>query len=146
MVSECNVRRYAGYFRGWCQAFGEHQSQLDEESGILWLFGETQVGLILSERWRRIAYRALLARKQPPPLVIGAGVLQAGNLRYAASSSVDRAGLESLRQLLADGRPVHLYLTYHFIYPRGTRIVTFSRKGPLPLVYKPITPLVARLI
>lgn len=146
MADEFTVQRYAGYFRGWCQAFGEHRSQLDEDSGILWLFGDDQVGLILSERLRRIAYRQLLVSRNPPPLMIGIDFVRVGNLRYDAASDVERAGLESLRQLFAVVTPVHLYLTYHFMYPRGTRIVTFSRKAPLPLVYKTIAPLVAKLI
>jgi hypothetical protein len=34
-----------------------------------------------------------------------------------------------------------MYLTYHLIYPPGTRIITLSRKAPLPLLYKEMAPL-----
>jgi hypothetical protein len=146
MAKEHTVQRYAGYFRGWCQAFGEHNSQFEEDNNVLWLFCDAQVGLILTQHLRRIAYQQLLVRQRPPPLLIGVDFVQAGSLRYDASSAVGRSGLESLRRLFDNDASVHLYLTYHFMYPRGTRIVTFSRRTPLPLVYKPIAPLVAKLV
>lgn len=34
-----------------------------------------------------------------------------------------------------------MFLTYHLIDPPGTRIVTVSRKPPLPLLYKEMAPL-----
>jgi hypothetical protein len=36
---------------------------------------------------------------------------------------------------------LHLYLTYHFLYRSGTRIVTLSRKQPLAIIYKQISPM-----
>ena len=32
---ERNVKRYSAYFRGWCQAFGEHDSYGDHDRGII---------------------------------------------------------------------------------------------------------------
>jgi hypothetical protein len=36
---------------------------------------------------------------------------------------------------------VHMFLSYHLIYPPGTRIITVSRRSPLPLLYKEMAPL-----
>jgi len=41
MMLERELKRYAAYFRGWCQAFGEHESIHSEESGISWLLAST---------------------------------------------------------------------------------------------------------
>jgi len=146
MAKERILRRYTGYFRGWCQAFGEHDSQVDEHSDVSWLVTHDQVGLILSEPLRRAAYRELLAHQEAVRLVIGEGFVQAGSLRYEAVSPIEHKGVQALRALLARESQLHLYLTYHFVYPRGTRIVTFSRHSPLALLYKPIEPLIVELI
>jgi len=44
MMTEYVLKRYAAYYRGWCQAFGEHESVPGEDTGISWLFGENQIG------------------------------------------------------------------------------------------------------
>jgi hypothetical protein len=43
--------------------------------------------------------------------------------------------------LLLAGDETHMFLTYHLIYPPGTRIITVSLKPPLPLLYKEMAPL-----
>jgi hypothetical protein len=49
-------------------------------------------------------------------------------------------------ELVASEGDLHLSQTYHLIYPSGTRILTLSRKAPLPLVYREIAPLLLQLI
>ena len=39
--------RYSAYFRGWCQAFGEHEGIQCERSGIDWLLADHHLGLVL---------------------------------------------------------------------------------------------------
>gem|GEM_PF-4641025 len=34
MPLERTVRRYTAYFRGWCQAFGEHEFVAPQDEGI----------------------------------------------------------------------------------------------------------------
>jgi hypothetical protein len=50
-------------------------------------------------------------------------------------------GYAALRELLLGPEEAHMYLTYHLIYPPGTRIITLSQKSPLPLLYKEMAPL-----
>ena len=60
---------------------------------------------------------------------------------YKEASILRHAGYAALRELLLGEAEVHMYLTYHLIYPPGTRIITLSRKAPLPLLYKEMAPL-----
>ena len=46
-----------------------------------------------------------------------------------------------MRGLLLGVDEAPMFLTYHLIYPPGTRIITVSRKPPLPLLYKEMAPL-----
>jgi hypothetical protein len=50
-------------------------------------------------------------------------------------------GYAALRELLLGSEEAHMFLTYHLIYPPGTRIITVSRKPPLGLLYKEMAPL-----
>ena len=50
-------------------------------------------------------------------------------------------GYPALLDLLRDAETVHLFLTYHLIYPPGTRIITVSSKAPQLLIYKEVAPL-----
>ncbi len=54
--------------------------------------------------------------------------------------------LKVFTQLMQAESDLHLYLTYHFMYPSGTRIVTLSQRKPLPIIYKEIRPMDIRLI
>lgn len=47
------IRRYAAYYTGLCVAFGEHDTRYDEEKEINWLFGDSNIGFILSPRLKQ---------------------------------------------------------------------------------------------
>jgi len=48
--------------------------------------------------------------------------------------------------MFTSAKDLHLYLTYHFMYQRGTRIITFSNEQPWPLIYKEIEPMQVQLV
>ena len=142
MEFEYEIRRYTAYLRGFCQAFGEHEAEYEESNDINWLLADEQVGLILSPEVKRTFYREILGHKTViPTLRLSESCLQLDDLRHPLKGENDLRGLQALRQLIQHENPTHLYLTYHFIYPAGTRIVTFSKKMPLPILYKEMRPL-----
>jgi hypothetical protein len=60
---------------------------------------------------------------------------------YHEVTVLGHPGYAALRELLLGPEEAHMYLTYHLIYPPGTRIITLSQKSPLPLLYKEMAPL-----
>lgn len=146
MSAMFQVHRYAAYFKGWCQAFGEHESVVGEEDTISWLFGEDQVGLILPKGLNKNLYLEVLGkRSEPPTLNVSQDSVDVGEFHFGLSAEKDKPGLDALQQILESSNSLHLYLTNHFMYQQGTRIVTFSRKQPLSIIYKEIGPLHIRL-
>jgi hypothetical protein len=149
------VRRYGAYFRGWAQAFGTHELASNEKRGLRWLLGEERLGLILTPAiqpglealWADDSADAAPARggdqsAEPPPtrLTLGPKGLQLGGLTLPITSAQQRV-VALAADLLEDQRDLHLYQTYHLIYPSGTRILTLSRQAPLALIYRELTPL-----
>jgi len=53
----------------------------------------------------------------------------------------DRRGLASFKEFINTEEDVHLCLTSHFCYAPGTRIITFSKKKRLIIIYKEIQPM-----
>ena len=108
---------------------------------------EDQVGLILGENARRTFHRLLLGRRAGiPTLTLSESSLQAGHTRHVLHREDDRLGMLALRQLVQREEPTYLYLTYHLYYPAGTRIVTFSKRAPLPIIYKPMRPMKVQVV
>ena len=139
---EHEVRRYAAYFRGWCQAFGEHEVQAPGDDAISWLIAEQQVGIILPRPLTRALYREALRRLDAPPLLtISAQCMQAGDFHYHFRTPPHTPVLDALSDILHSPQSLHLYLSYHFMYPPGTRIITLSRNKPLHIIYKEIGPM-----
>jgi hypothetical protein len=61
---ERELIRYAAYFKGWCQAFGEHQGMRCTESGIDWLLADHQLGLVLPSDMVKSLHREVLLRRR----------------------------------------------------------------------------------
>ena len=146
MPIERPVRRYAAYFRGWCQAFGEHDVLATRDEGISWLLGEEQIGFILSRELTRTLYREVLGKQLSSPLLdINPERVRVGLFRQALPETWQQRGQEVLTQLVQSENDLHLYLTYHIMYPSGTRIVTLSQRKPLPVIYKEMRSMDIRL-
>ena len=64
---ERDVKRYAAYFKGWCQTFGEHESLADHDNEIYWLLSDKQAGFVLPPDYLRQLYRAVLLHDAAPP-------------------------------------------------------------------------------
>ena len=136
------VRRYTAYFRGWSQAFGEHDPSFAEDCEVSWLLAPDQVGLILPDEVRKVFYLELLGKKTTiKTLRVSQTQVEFGRSSYPLEERRDIEGVGALMTLLRREEPTHLYLTYHLLYPQGTRIVTFSKKTPLPIIYKEMQPL-----
>lgn len=142
MTEKREIRRYAAYFKGWCQAFGEHEAELSGDESIGWLYAEDKIGLILPQELGRQLYHRVLGKTHEVPVInLGRDSIGVSDFHHTFSESRDLAGLVKLIQILMNNKESHLFLTYHFIYPKGTRIITFSSEQPLPLIYKEIEPI-----
>jgi hypothetical protein len=141
------IRRYSAYYLGWCQAFGEHEIEMEEnDNDINWIFGEENIGIIFASRIRKIFFREILGKKHKnSTITLSSTFAQINELRYIFDQEKNEAGLNQLLNLLKTNADIHLFLTYHFCYPPGTRIITFSPKKPLVILYKEIEPLTVRL-
>lgn len=145
MPFECELKRYSAYFRGWCQAFGEFDNEYEEQE-ITWLLGVEQVGLILPERVRRQVYKEVLGKNAPTTLLtISDSYFQVGDTRLDLSGSDVREAMAAVLQAFQKSEALHLYLTYHLLYPSGTRFVTLSKLAPLRIIYKEIEPMIIRI-
>lgn len=140
------IRRYAAYLKGWCQAFGEHEAQFSNDESIGWLFADDQIGLILPKGLNKKLHREVLGKKRKASVfTIRPDCVCVGKFHHSFSTPSDVEGLSKLTKLLSTSDEIHLYLTYHFMYSQGTRIITFSRKPPLGLIYKEIDPMQLQL-
>lgn len=147
MTSKCKIHRYTAYFRGWATAFGDHEKDVDEVRGLTWLFGENQIGLILTPAVKRILYARLLGHRgeDAPVVKLGSTSLLIEDTEFVLGGG-DRRAYETSMEMLRHGEELHLFQTYHLIYASGTRILSLSRRPPLPLVYRVIAPLHVHLI
>lgn len=148
MIYSRRVRRYVAYYRGWCQAFGEHEiEEAPNESitGIQWLFGESRVGLILPEEVRKRFLKEFVARKGREPFIsfsrASSEIRVNGSMCSVLNGNIEH-GVERLVALAQQHTEIHMFLTHHLCYTPGTRIITFSVAKPLVILYKEIDPLV----
>lgn len=144
-MQEREFKRYAAYFRGWCQAFGEHERIDGREDGVHWLLAEHQLGLVLPKTMIRPLYREVLLRSLPPTLEFDRKKVRIGSLRLELDPENERPALAAIRSLLAAPAQAHIYLTSHLLYGGGNRIITFSAKKPLIIIYKEIGSMRVRL-
>lgn len=144
MEQDRNIRRYSAYFRGWAVAFGVHELVEDPAHDRQWLYGEGQLGLILTPAVKRLLYHRLLGHEAAQELVLGSTGLAIGEDEILLGSEETRP-LAAVHALVAQAGDLHLYQTYHLLYPGGTRILTLSRRAPLGIIYREMAPLRLRL-
>lgn len=147
MSNNYTIHRYAAYFKGWCQAFGEHEARFTKDESFAWLYGNNQIGLILPAEWGKQLLREVLGKKNShrPVLTLSQDSFSIGDFQHSFADPHDLAGLREVIEILHSGKELHLFLTYHFMYQRGTRIITFSTEQPWPLIYKEIEPMQIQL-
>ena len=143
---ERETKRYSAYFRGWCQAFGEHESIPGEENDIHWLYTEHQAGFILPQPIIRRLYREVLSNRQPPPLTFGHDTFEIGSLKFALAKRQEKRILDIIENILTSSDDHHVYLTSHLMYGTQARIITLSTKKPLTIIYKEIGTLRIQLL
>ncbi|MCB1869741.1 MAG: hypothetical protein KDI43_14820 [Gammaproteobacteria bacterium] len=144
MTDEYELQRFSAYFRGWCQAFGEHKS-VAGDSGISWLLAEEQVGFILPQHMTKPLYREVLRTIEAPVLTLDNNSVHIGKLRYELSAFSDHPAMIAIQKVLESDSPSHLYLTSHFMYGPGAKIITLSNKKPLSIIYKEMGKMLIRL-
>jgi len=147
MDSERKIRRYAAYFHGWATAFGNHEKHFDEKRDLSWLFGEDQIGLILTPTVKAFLFPLFVANREAalPRVELGSGMLRIGDVVVGFGEESQRE-LDAIRHLLEGPKDLHLLQTYHLVYPSGTRILTLTHQSPLALVYREIEPLTLHLV
>ena len=97
MTSEYEIKRYAAYYKGWCQTFGEHESVLSDDGGISWLFSENQIGLISPQSLTRLLLLEVLRKHLTPILSISHHSIHIGRIDYGFSRASYESGLEAVR-------------------------------------------------
>jgi len=147
MAFDRMVKRYSAYYAGWCVAFGEHEIVYEQEKDIQWVFGEAKVGITLAPKLRRVFIRELLGQHgEIPRITLGKTSAQINHFEYPVTEEKDLLALSKFREFFRCPDDIHMFLTSHFCYPPGTRIVTFSKKKPLIIMYKEIEPLALSLV
>jgi hypothetical protein len=136
------VRRYNAYYQGWCMAFGEHDAVYHDDWNINWLFAEDRIGLaIASELRKRISRELLGQRDKAPVVVLSDDLVKINRLHYLLIDEAERENVRRIREFILESSELHMFLCSHFCYPPRTRIITFSRKKPLAIMYKEMLPL-----
>ena len=138
LARECEIKRYGAYFKGWCQAFGEHESILVGEHENCWLIGENKVGLILPKPLVKRLNGEVLLHEQLPVITFTHQGAQIGSLHFPFKSELEKRVLSAIAQLIDIGPDLHLFLTSHLLYGNGSKIITISNKRPQSIIYKQI--------
>jgi len=147
MPTERRVRRYTAFFPGWATAFGAHEKDAEDPRGLIWLYGEGQLGLLLNTELKEFLYPLFLghSHEEAPIVALGNHTLRIQGVELAIGTAYRRP-FDALTDLLGHEGDLHLSQTYHLVYPSGTRILTLGCKAPLPLVYREIAPLRLQLL
>lgn len=132
------VKRYAAYFRGWCQTFGEHESLADHEREIYWLVSSGQAGFVLPRPDMKRMYREVLLHRPAPQLSFHDHQLEVGGFHFDLAARYEQRILDTVGALLGSDDDLHIYLTSHFMYGTHARIMTLSAHKPLSIIYKEI--------
>lgn len=141
------IRRYSAYYKGWCVVFGEHDIYYDENKEINWLFGDSKIGFILTPQLKRIFFHELLKKDKHIPLVsLRQSEIRLNEYRIPITLEEYKGGFVSFKEFINTKEDAHLCLTSHFYYPSGTRIITFTKKKPLIIMYKEIQPMKLEVI
>lgn len=139
---EIQVKRYAAFYRGWCQAFGEHDGEIEESADFNWIYSEVAIGMVMSPRLQKRFMKHLLGKENTQPrIILASRSIKVGEEWMPLESETDLRGLSRMQALLSSGLRIHMYMSSHFYYPAGTRIITFSTRKPLPIMYREISPL-----
>ena len=142
MLFDRIIKRYSAYYSGWCVAFGEHDVSYDENREINWIHGDANIGFALTRKLKRVLIRELLGKhKGIPEITLGDSFVAINDLKYKFQSDADLREMEVLKGFFRSPDDIHMFLTSHFCYPPGTKIITFSTRKPLAIMYKEIAPM-----
>ena len=138
MTHEYTIQRYAAYFRGWCQSFGEHESIHKEGTGTWWLISDYQAGFVCRSQLTISLFREVLKKNYTPLLDLGRKGARIGSFHYPLSGATDEQCIAEIKKILDDGSNSCLFMTSRFMCGTGARILTLSSKKPLTTIYREI--------
>jgi len=114
----------------------------DPTKEINWLHGDRQIGLALSPALKKILIKELLGKHLDIPEITLAGTyVKLNKQKHRFQSNSDAQEIQVLDTFFRSPDDIHMFVTSHFCYPPGTKIVTFSINKPLIIMYKEIKPL-----
>jgi hypothetical protein len=86
----------------------------------------------------RLTRQAVLLNAKTPALTFSQQGVEIGALNIPFTSRREKRVLDTIGDLVETGPELHVFLTSHLIYESGSRIMTFSSKKPLSIIYKEI--------
>ena len=106
---------------------------------------EHQAGFVLPQQLTRSLYREVLGQRGTPVLELGRSCARIGAFQYPLSEEADEQGIAAIKNILESNCDASLFLTSHFMYGTGARIITLSSVKPLAIIYEEIGPMHVRL-
>jgi hypothetical protein len=82
-------------------------------------------------------YREVLLHDKVPTLTFSRRSVRIGSLEIPLDKRHQEQTLAAIKSLFGAASEIHVYLTSHLLYS-GSRIITFSSKKPLTIIYKQI--------
>jgi hypothetical protein len=79
-----------------------------------------------------------LRKNDTPVLELSRKGARIGALYYPMSGAADEQGIAAINKILENCSDSCLFMTSHFTYGTGTRILTLSSNKPLSIIYKEI--------
>ena len=83
-------------------------------------------------------YREILRKNDIPVLELSRKGARIGTFHYPLSGASDEQGIAAIKEILENHSDPCLFMTSHFTYGTGTRILTLSSNKPLSIIYKEI--------
>jgi len=109
------------------------------------LLSKHQAGLVLRPQLTRSLYREVLRKNHTPVLELSRKGARIGTFHYPLSGAADEHGIAAIKRILENNSGSYLFMSSHFTYSTGTRILTLSNKQPLSIIYKEIGSMRIRL-
>lgn len=141
MSKQQEIKRYSSYYKGWCLAFGEHKVLAEFGEELIVVRNEEQMGFVTSPAlWKHLARELLGHHQEIPRIKVTVEKIAINNMEHQLSAAASEIAA-GFHQFVSRYDTLHMFLTNHFCYPSGSRIITFSPTKPTVILYKEIAPL-----
>jgi phosphate uptake regulator len=120
----------------------ENRTLLSEAVAVLRLIDHAEEADAITLRTASRAARRLVEtvndQLEELDIEIGREGTRIGTFHYPLSGAADEQGIAAIKRILENCCDSCLFMTSHFTYGAGTRILTLSNKKPLSIIYKEI--------